>query len=335
MVMKVFITGVAGLLGSNLAKHLRKKNIEVVGVDNLIGGIKSNIPSDIHYHSVDILSTDILKEFMWGCDVVIHCAALPYEGLSVFSPKITVESIVSGTVSVASAAISNNVKRFINFSSMARYGRGVPPFMETHKTNPVDPYGLAKVQAEQQLELLSTIHGLNYTTVVPHNVIGVGQRFNDPYRNVVGIMINRILSDKSIIVYGDGEQKRSFSDVSDCIDAVYKIMTSDRNLCGQVYNIGPDDNEISIKQLATKIANKANKDLKIDHFPDRPTEVKNAFCSSYKIKKDFNYNASVSLDTTLKNMIDWIEPILVPFDYHLPLEIINDNTPRTWKEQII
>ena len=112
-------------------------------------------------------------------------------------------------------------------------------------------------------------------------------------------------------------------------------MTSDRNLCGQVYNIGPDDNEISIKQLATKIANKANKDLKIDHFPDRPTEVKNAFCSSYKIKKDFNYNASVSLDTTLKNMIDWIEPILVPFDYHLPLEIINDNTPRTWKEQII
>ena len=333
--MRVFITGVAGLLGSNLAKYLRKKNIEVIGVDNLIGGIKSNIPSNIHYHATNILSTGVLKELMWGCDVVAHCASLPYEGLSVFSPKITVESIVSGTVSVASAAIANNVKRFINFSSMARYGRGVPPFMETHKTAPVDPYGLAKVQAEQQLELLSEIHGLNYTTVVPHNVIGVGQRFNDPYRNVAAIMINRILSDKSVIVYGDGEQRRSFSDVSDCIDAVYKIMTSERDLRGQVYNIGPDDNEITIKQLAAKIANKADKELKIDYFPDRPTEVKNAFCSSYKIKKDFNYNASVTLDTTLKNMIEWIEPILVPFDYHLPIEIINDNTPKTWKEKII
>ncbi len=333
--MKVFITGVAGLLGSNLAKHLCQKKVEVVGVDNLIGGIKSNIHPGVQYHNVNILSTEVMKQFMWGCDVVAHCASLPYEGLSVFSPKITVESIVSGTVSVASAAIANNVKRFINFSSMARYGRGVPPFMETHKTAPVDPYGLAKVQAEQQLELLSQIHGLNYTTVVPHNVIGVGQRFNDPYRNVAAIMINRILSGKSVVVYGDGEQKRSFSDVSDCIDAIYKIMTSERDLRGEVYNIGPDDNEISIKALAYKIGHIANMYPELEHFPDRPTEVKNAFCSSYKIKKDFNYNASVPLDKTLSDMIGWIKPIREDFDYHLPIEIENENTPRTWKEKLI
>jgi UDP-glucose 4-epimerase len=333
--VKVFITGVAGLLGSNLAKHLIAKNVEVVGVDNLVGGIKSNIPPAVQFHSTNILSTDTIKQLMWGCDVVAHCAALPYEGLSVFSPKLAVESIVTGTVSVASAAIANNVKRFINFSSMARYGHAHPPFMETHITHPVDPYGLAKLHAEQHLKLLSQIHGLNYTTVVPHNVIGVGQRYYDPFRNVVGIMINRILSNKSIIVYGDGEQKRSFSDVSDCIDAVYKIMVSERDLCGEVYNIGPDKNEITINQLAQKIANKAGKSLKIDYFPDRPTEVKNAYCSSYKINKQFNYNASVPLDTTLDRMIAWIKPILKPFDYHLPLEIVNDETPKTWKDKII
>jgi UDP-glucose 4-epimerase len=333
--MKVFITGVAGLLGSNLAKYLCQNKIEVIGVDNLIGGIKSNIHPNIQFHNTNILNTDSLKQLMWGCDIVVHCASLPYEGLSVFSPKITVESIVSGTVSVASAAIANNVKRFINFSSMARYGRGVPPFSETHKTAPVDPYGLAKVQAEEQLGLLSKIHGLDYTTVVPHNVIGVGQRFNDPFRNVVAIMINRILSGKSVIVYGDGEQKRSFSDVSDCIDAVYKIMISDRNLKGQVYNIGPDENEITIKALAYKIGHLASMYPELEHFPDRPTEVKNAFCSSDKIRKEFNYNASVPLDQTLKDMISWIKPIRKDFDYHLPIEIENENTPRTWKEKLI
>ena len=61
----------------------------------------------------------------------------------------------------------------------------------------------------------------------------------------------------------------------------------------------------------------------LEHFPDRPTEVKNAFCSSYKIKKDFNYNASVPLDKTLTEMINWIKPIREDFDYHLPIEIEN------------
>ena len=333
--MKVFISGVAGLLGSNVAKFLCQKQYEVVGVDNLIGGIETNIHPNVEYHKHDMLDVRAMKGLMKDCDIVFHAAALPYEGLSVFSPKLCVESIVSGTVSIASAAISNNVKRFINCSSMARYGHGVPPFMETHSTKPVDPYGLAKIQAEQHLKLLSENHGLNYTTIVPHNVIGVGQRYNDPFRNVVAIMISRILQNKSIIVYGDGTQKRSFSNVSDCVDAIWKIMISDRDLCGEVYNIGPDDNEISIKGLAMKIGHLTNVYPNLEHYPDRPTEVKNAFCSSYKIRKEFNYNASVPLDKTLQEMIKWIKPQVKPFEYHLPIEIVNENTPKTWTEQRI
>ena len=83
------------------------------------------------------------------------------------------------------AAIDNNVRLFINCSSMARYGKVKPPFTEDMPPNPVDPYGLAKVQAEDHLKILNSIHGLNYLTVVPHNVIGVGQRYYDPFRNVV------------------------------------------------------------------------------------------------------------------------------------------------------
>ena len=333
--MKVFITGVGGLLGSNLANFLIGQGHEVGGIDNMIGGVDGNVSDGVNFTDGDITDTKLMKEITEGYEVIFHAAALPYEGLSVFSPAVVTESIVFGTVSVASAAIHNNVRLFINCSSMARYGDQKPPFTEDMPTKPVDPYGLAKVQAEEHLQLLNEIHGLNYVTVVPHNVVGVGQRYYDPFRNVVGIMINRCLQAKPIVVYGDGEQQRSFSNVLDCIKAVYQIMQSDRDICGQVYNIGPDDNEISIKQLAYKVGHHCQKYPSLEHYPDRPQEVKNAFCSSNKIRKEFNYNATVKIDDTIKQMVDWIKPQVRPFEYHLELEFITDKTPKTWTDKLI
>lgn len=337
MVKKVFITGIAGLLGSNLAKYLISLGgYEVIGIDNGIGGVDDNIPNEATYVVGDITNIELLKKHMVGVDTVFHAAALPYEGLSVFSPTITANSIVTGTISTAIAALHNNVRLFINCSSMARYGDQKPPFTEDMPTKPVDPYGLAKVQAEQHLALLKEIHGLNYVTVVPHNVIGVGQRYFDPFRNVIGIMINRTLQDKPIIVYGDGEQKRSFSDVQDCVKAIYNIIMSDRDLAGQVYNIGPDHNEISIKEVAHKIIVACDKPIKqLEFYPDRPTEVKNAYCSSAKIKKEFNYNADITVDNTINEMIEWIKPRVKDFEYHLPIELITEYTPKTWTDKLI
>lgn len=333
---KVFITGIAGLLGSTFAKQLiNQGTYEVIGIDNGIGGIPENVPTEATVITGDILDVELLKETMKDVDTVFHTAALPYEGLSVFSPTITTTSIVSGTLAVAVAAIHNNVRLLINCSSMARYGDQVPPFTENTPVKPVDPYGLAKVQAEQHLEMLRNLYNLNYVTVVPHNVIGVGQRYYDPFRNVVGIMINRILQDKSIIIYGNGEQKRSFSDVADCIQVIEKIMTSNRYLSGNIYNIGPDTNEISVKQLANLITKITKKEMQYEYFPARPSEVKNAYCSSEKISKEFNYRASIPIEKTIKDMVDWITPRVKDFEYHLPLELITDKTPKTWTDRII
>lgn len=333
---KVVITGISGLLGSTYARYLiTKGGYEVVGIDNMIGGVEGNVPEKAEYIRGDIQDTALLTEVCKDADCVFHTAALPYEGLSVFSPAITTNSIVSGTVSVASACLANEVRLLINCSSMARYGDQVPPFTEEMLRKPVDPYGLAKAQAEEHLELLNEIHGLNFVTVVPHNVIGKGQRYYDPFRNVVGIMINRVLQGKPIVVYGDGEQKRSFSNVYDCIEAVFKIMTSSRDIAKQVYNIGPDDNEISIKQLAYKVGHFCEKYPNLQHFPDRPREVKNAFCSSDKIRQEFNYNAAITVDQTLKDMISWIKPQVRDFEYHLPLEFTTDETPKTWTDKLI
>lgn len=336
MVKKIFITGITGLLGSTLAKYLYSQgNYSIIGVDNGIGGVEDNIPDYIEYYKTDILDTEMLKTLMEGVDTVFHAAALPYEGLSVFSPTVTATSIVSGTLSTAIAALHNKVRLFINCSSMARYGDQQPPFTEDMPTKPVDPYGLAKVQAEQHLELLSQIHGLNYVTVVPHNVIGVGQRYFDPFRNVVGIMINRTLQGKPVIVYGDGEQQRSFSNATDCIIAIEKIINTDRNICGQVYNIGPDHNEMTIKQLAELVCKTCDTDTSIVFHTGRPREVKYAYCSSDKIRQEFNYNATITVETTIKQMVEWIKPRVRDFEYHLPLELVNDKTPKTWTERLI
>ena len=93
--MKVFITGIGGLLGSNLARFCINKGEEVVGVDNFIGGIQSNVPEKAKLYNFDIRDLDPLKKAMKGADIVFHAAALPYEGLSVFSPKVTVDSIIT------------------------------------------------------------------------------------------------------------------------------------------------------------------------------------------------------------------------------------------------
>jgi len=339
-VSRIFITGIGGLLGSTLAGHLQMQGeYDIAGCDTFIGGIESNVPDNIELYNIDILNYNELKNIMGKADAVFHTAALPYEGLSVFSPKITVESIVSGTVSVASACLHNNVRLLINCSSMARYGAQIPPFTEDMPTAPEDPYGLAKVQAEEHLALLNKLHGLNYVTLVPHNVIGVGQRYYDPFRNVLGIMINRCLQGKPIVIYGDGQQKRSFSNVGDCIRAVSTMIKSHRNICGQVYNIGPDNNEITIKDLAGKVGHFCEKYPQFEFYPDRPAEVKNAYCSSNKIMTEFNYNIQIGLDDTIKQMIKWIKKHGgekgKKFEYHLDLEFIKENTPKTWTEKLI
>lgn len=333
----VYITGIAGLMGSNLAKHFVKKGYNVKGCDNMVGGYEDNVPVEyVDYQEIDIFELDALKEHMEGCDIVLHTAALAYEGLSVFSPSIVTNNIYSGTVSVATAAIHNNVELFVNFSSMARYGDLEAPFTETDVCKPADPYGMAKYQAEQMLNLLHEIHGLKVYHVVPHNIIGPGQRYNDPFRNVAAIMINRLLQRKHLIIYGDGSQKRSFSDVKDCVEPVFRLVESQRFPSGEVFNIGPDHNEITIKELGYVCGRVINKYPHFDYYPDRPREVKNAWCDSTKAKTQLNYSPNTNIDTTIGNLAKWIQKRgAMDFDYHLPLEIEKENTPETWTKKLI
>ena len=270
-----------------------------------------------------------------GCDLVYHTAATAYEGLSVFSPHLITHNIVTGPVSLFSAAIENKVKRIIFCSSMARYGTNEIPFREEFIPTPQDPYGIAKVAAENILKNLCEVHGVEYVIAVPHNIIGPRQKYDDPYRNVASIMINLMLQNRQPYIYGDGEQKRCFSYIDDDLFCLKEMATS-TSVKGQVINIGPDEEFITINTLANKIANQLKFNLNPKYVKGRPQEVLEATCSADKARRLLNYKTKTKLDHGLKKMIDFIkEKGVKKFRYHLDLEIVNSKTPKTWKEKLI
>ncbi len=332
---RVFISGVAGFLGSHLADRFIEAGYEVVGCDNLIGGALDNVAPEVAFHQVDCNDLEALLGLLEGVDVVCHCAATAYEGLSVFSPHFVTRNIVTAATGMISASIARRVRRFVLLSSMARYGTGEVPFSEEMPPRPQDPYGIGKWSSELLLQNLAAIHGMEWVVAVPHNIIGPRQRYDDPYRNVASIFINQMLQGRQPYIYGDGEQRRCFSFVSDVVDPLFRMAT-EASCAGQVINVGPDDHFVTINELARKIAGLLNFDLRPHTTAQRPQEVYLATCSADKARRLLGYEPRVTLEEGLSTMIDWIRSRGTrPFRYNLPLEIVSEHTPPTWSARLL
>lgn len=335
MAKTILVTGAAGFLGSHICKELLNRKYEVIGVDNLIGGDKENIPFLDNFFKLDCSDFKSMLKITKGVDVLFHCAATAHEGLSVFSPYTITQNNIMATVGVATAAIQNGVKRIIYCSSMARYGNQLSPFTEDMQAKPVDPYGISKVAGEEILKTLCKVHSVELVIAVPHNIIGPNQKYDDPFRNVVSIFINRMLQGKPPIIYGDGLQTRCFSYVDDCLSCLIQ-MIEDPSVVGHVINIGPDEEFVTIKQVAETCANVTGFNGEFEYVADRPQEVKHATCSSDKARKLLNYKTTTTFKEGIKKTYDYIkEHGPRDFKYHLDIEIINDKTPKTWTKQLI
>ncbi len=335
--MKILITGVAGFLGCWLSQAIVEKGDDVYGVDNLLGGYKGNVPKEVKFYQADASDLNQMKKITKNIGVVYHLAAAPHPGLSVFSPWIVAKHNYMTTVATVTAAIQNRVQKVVFTSSMDRYGENKTPFTEDMEPKPKDPYGICKLASEAFIENMSEAHSLSYSIAVPHNIIGAKQKYDDPYRSVASIFINRMLQGKQPIIYGDGKQKRTFSDVRDCVEPLIKMMELPEAE-GQIINIGPgpENNFITIIELAKLIAKKLDFDLNPIFVPDRPQEVRYATCSDSKARKILGYRPRHSLSDTIDEMIEYIKTRGTrPFSYHLGLEIINEKTPKTWRERLI
>ena len=332
---KILITGVAGFLGSHLAEKLARMGHEIIGIDNMLGGYEDNIPSNIKFYNVDCCDLKRVKSIMKGVQVVYHCAATAHEGLSVFSPYEITKNNYLASISIFTAAVDEKVKRIIYCSSMARYGDQKTPFTEDMKPKPVDPYAISKVAAEDCLINLCNLNGIEWVIAVPHNIIGPRQKYDDPFRNVISIMLNRMLQGKAPVIYGDGKQTRCFSYIDDCLSCLIPMLDQ-KNLNKQTINIGPDEEFVTINKIAEICSNLTGVNLKPIYKKDRPQEVKHATCSAEKARLLLNYKTTVSLDEGIKKTFDYIKQRGTrPFDYNIKIEIDNDLTPTTWKNKEI
>ena len=332
---KILVTGVAGFLGSHLADKLSKLGHEVLGVDNMVGGYKDNISKEIEFFNIDCCDFQKIKKIMKDIDIVYHCAATAHEGLSVFSPFQITKNNYLASISIFSAAINEKVKRIIFCSSMARYGDQKTPFSEDMQTRPIDPYGISKVAAEQVLQNLCDLNNIEWVIAVPHNIIGPKQIYDDPYRNVVSIFLNRMLQGKPPIIYGDGEQKRCFSYIDDCLDCMIPMLDQE-NLNKQIINIGPDEEFVTINEVVEICANISGSNLDPIYKKDRPREVKHATCSSNKARELLKYKTKTNLKEGILRTCDYIKKRGVrEFNYRLSIEIDNNLTPETWKKKEI
>ena len=147
-------------------------------------------------------------------------------------------------------------------------------------------------------------------------------------------MINLILQNRRPTIYGDGDQKRCFSDIKDCIQCLDKMMF-DPGIVNQTINIGPDEEFITIRELYDMIANKLQFNEEPIYDLKRPNEVKHAFCSSEKAKKLLSYKTNTSLSDSLDQMIDFISKKgPKKFEYNYDLEIKSDIMPTTWSKKL-
>ena len=332
--MHIFITGIAGFLGSNLADYYVKKGFKVSGNDTLIGGDIKNLNSEVNFYKYDCENLILNNKYFKNVDVIIHSAAYAHEGLSVFSPYLITKNIVSGSVAVFSAAVQQKVKRIVYCSSMARYGGIKQPYLESSIPRPQDPYGIAKLAAERILINMSETFGFEYNIAIPHNIIGPKQKYDDPFRNVAGIMINMMLQNRRPVIYGDGNQKRSFSDINDCIYCIDKLATN-KDIVSEIFNIGPDENYISVNELFKIISNILKFNKEPVYHPDRPREIKFSNCSAEKARVKLGYKTKFSAEESLKKMVEYVKFNGVKeFDYNYDIEIDNELTPKTWSNKL-
>ncbi len=334
--MKVYITGIAGFLGSHLADWFVARGDDVRGCDNFSTGEVVNLSPALRdivdYSDIESLAPQDFE----GANVVFHCAALAYEGTSHFSPSLISRNIYAGSAAVFSAAIAAGVKRIVYTSSMARYGDLHPNHLLFHEwavTEPVDPYGIAKEAAERLLFNLCETHGIEWSIAVPHNIYGPRQRYVDPYRNVAAIMANLMLMGQRPIIYGDGKQVRCFSYIDDVVPTLAR-MGLEPKASGQIINVGPDHGSVTILELAEMIAEIIGVPCNPVFLPDRPREVKHAVCSSDKARNLLGFEQRWALGDGLEKLVAYIvERGPKPFVHHLPIEIDSGLLPLTWRRK--
>lgn len=336
------MTGSAGFIGSHIYDLLFDMGHEVYGIDDLSGGFMRNVSQPKFFDQLDLRDRKATAEYInWlKPNTIFHLAADATEGRSQFTPFSAIDRNTVAYANLIVPAIKNGMKKMILTSSMSVYGKQQVPFHENMIPQPEDIYGISKAGMEKMTDVFSKVYGFKYVIIRPHNVYGKNQNLSDPYRNVIGIFINSLLHGKNFYIYGDGKQKRAFSHISDVAPLMVKAAFLDK--CeGKIINIGSDE-VVQLKDLARIVLEEffgtknIPKIFQPAHMPDRPQEVKFAYCTHIEARKLLNFKAKKDLRTGVREMISWAKDLgKQPFVYLTSLELDHARSPKTWKAKLI
>jgi UDP-glucose 4-epimerase len=301
---KILVTGGAGFIGSHVAENLVKMGHKVMILDDLSGGFRENVPEGCEFTECSIVDDEFVGRMFETrrFEIVYHLAAYAAEGLSHFIRRYNYTNNLIGSVTILNAAIRNGTRRFVFTSSIAVYGAGQLPMTEDMIPHPEDPYGIAKRAVELDLQAAAAMFGIEYVIFRPHNVFGERQNIGDPYRNVVGIFMNKIMKGEPMPIFGDGSQTRAFSYIGD-VSPIIARGGFEPKAKNKIFNVGADE-PVSVIDLAHMVADVFDTKPCIINLPSRH-EVLHAFSDHSAVKDIFGTTEKISIQEGLKRMATW------------------------------
>ena len=301
------VTGGAGFIGSHLVEYLEKRRKKVRVLDNFTTGKMENIEDFVE--RIDLIKGDVrdrktCEEAVKGVDFVLHQAAVCSVPRSIEDPVATNETNIDGTLNLLIAAKEARVKKFICASSSSVYGESeVLPKVETMNTAPSSPYGVTKHVQENYCKVFYTVYGLETVSLRYFNVYGPKQDPDSPYSAVIPSFIKSLLRDESPVIYGDGEQTRDFTFVSDCIQANWKACYA-QGIGGGVFNIATGK-KISINQLYRELLNLLGKKMNPIYASPRRGDILHSLADITMAKVKMGYSPRFDIGTGLKKSLQW------------------------------
>lgn len=303
------ITGVAGFIGSSLARAVLAQGDAVRGIDNFSTGKRENLDgilSQIDFREVDLLNLDALKDACKGVDYIIHEAAIPSVPKSVLDPLGSNRANIDGTVHLLIAARDAKVKRVVYAASSSAYGD--TPTLPKHEAmlpNPNSPYAVAKLAGEYYMTSFYRCYGLETVSLRYFNIFGPRQDPTSPYSGVLAKFISQMLNGEPPTIFGDGSQSRDFTFIQNAVDAnLLAIKAPAAQAAGQVFNVATgkraDLNEAF--QLLKKITGYSGN---VKYEPGRAGDVKHSLADLSRTEKNLGYKPTVDFEEGLRRTVNW------------------------------
>ncbi len=306
--MKTFlITGIAGFIGSSIARRLLAEGNRVRGIDNFSTGKPENLAGlDVDVHEGDIRDSAALKMVCKGVHCVFHEAAIASVPRSIENPSETHEVNATGTLNVLGAALDAKVKRVVYAGSSAAYGDFCEPRVrEDRCPQPISPYASSKLCGEHYMSAFSQCFGIETITLRYFNVFGPRQDPSSMYSGVIAKFIESMSNGIPPTIYGDGEQTRDFTFINDVVTAnCLAVAASSSIASGTIINVATG-RSTSLNETYRQLKSILRFDSNPKYESARVGDIRHSCADISRAQDLLGYTPQFGMQQGLQETVDW------------------------------